>query len=196
MTSANAAGILFPDATTQSTAAILSTPKATNPVSPITLKVGEYANYNFTAITTLALNITCSPNETYELLWNQTNGLATWNLAGLRPNNLAYGAVFINAVLYAVSNVVTYAVGGVGSPLSQFPFPWVSTQGLDAVTLSTVTNNKCVTGMSCHTSTTFLEEILHLTTWNDTTTVWTSLGTIIAGGADTMTGVLTVRRIG
>jgi len=174
---------------------------AANPQTPIdlsgstqdiVLQVGQTASITVSAAaTSTQLHVATSPNQIYEILLVRDNRVNGASGTYLYPNNVNYGAVFtIRRIYESAGTAVGNAVGNT-TPLI----------GINGGTcffarghVSTSTAGKCWQFTSQEVSST-PTSFAGLTTveWQDVTTPWVSLGTIITTQA--LTGLILVRRL-
>ena len=157
------------------------------------LGVGQHTSDSFTAATSIPLHIACGDGQEYEI---ELNGTFTASAFGadcaLNVNNATLAGNFrqdyiqwIGATLSSIST--TAALAG-------FPLQYGSSIYQAKYTICTSTSTKSISGQSKGQSTTYgvinyIQAIESL----DTTTVWSSLGTIAMPNA--WTGSVVVKRI-
>jgi len=143
------------------------------------LQPGEVAYISFTSATSVPLNIATTNGTYYEMDLVSSNSVGTSSWGGgdifLNPNNTTYSNAFnYNELAYITGG--SSAVGG-SSTFSAFRIGW----GFSDVecTIGNFTTYKTVKGIDTDTGT-VNSPLMHVygTQWNDTTTSWTSLGTI------------------
>jgi len=167
----------------------------TNPVnlssatSDYSLSVGQVAYISFTNTTSVPLHIATTNGTYYELnlVYNGTSGSNT--PVYLNPNNTTY------------SNAFTYFQYWVGTPASPgynvttISAFWIgeSNQGAQSIFISNFTTLKTIRDFEIDEGSGFYYMRVSANLWNDTTTSWTSLGTVTFPQATT--GYVLVRRL-
>jgi hypothetical protein len=166
-----------------------------NATSDYLLQVGEEAIINFTNATSIPLHIATQSGTYYEMdvvLSNPagTSG-ASNNYISLTPNNTTYSSAFYHAGAYA------YYSGNSSVVLLQSNISYFKL-GNGAVSarsyITNFTTNKHINTLYSNTglSTSPMASI-ETCYWNDTSTAWTSLGTITF--SQTSSGYILVRRL-
>jgi hypothetical protein len=146
----------------------------------VALALGQNAIYTFsTGITSLPLKIATGDNQSYKI-----EGFFTLDPAAndapltLSPNNTTLGTSIKTVTLYGVG---TPAAAAAGQALTQSVFNLSINAGrvyYFSAVVSTKTNGKSVTSFARQANTTAEVEGTASSTSSDTTTVWSSLGTI------------------
>lgn len=158
----------------------------------IPLGVGQSANYDFTAVTSINARLLTAANQIYEfeILPTIGAGLATGTNSLLSPNNTAFAGAF-NSVLHYQENTAPTAAQVVAgnTPLLDAGFRVEHINGR----ISTKTTCKTVSTHFANASLTNTYQGVSKTLWNDTTTVWSSFGAFTFANA--ITGSLIIRRI-
>jgi hypothetical protein len=183
--------LTFPNGSAQTAGADLI--NNTGASSDITLNMGQTAYVTFTSSTSIPLRIATQNNQIYEINICST-GTSGANQAGLTPNNSSS---------WAYSTFQTYATSSPASGNANFNFVSSDTSfrlsiagtllnGSYKVFTSTIFKSLIGQGRDT-TATTGYGYSLEINS-NDTTTAWTSLGTI--GGGTPLTGTVWIRRIG
>jgi hypothetical protein len=188
------------DHTVTTTGSPLNIYNLTGAPADVNLIPGDTAFHTFSAVTSLELH-TAIEEGLYELnlICNFDNTLGTSASVTLRPNNIVVSDSSVDlayvTTTYASNGDNTTAPIGGGSGTSRNAF----LLGSDTIVrshfqLGTFTKAKTLCGHSVrrNSSTAFYNEYL-TNTWLNTTTVWSSLGTIIFPYA--MTGRVIIRRI-
>jgi len=157
------------------------------------LDVGQFTKDSFTSATSMPLHIACGDGQVYEIdmAGNFTPAAAAGINCSLNTNNTTYASAFTTAFIYA-------ALGSAATSLVATANSFAldnSNGGIYSVRakLNTSTLTKQVTSRS-RSAVTGTNYIMDTEThWDDTTTVWLSLGTIIMPNA--WTGQIVCRRI-
>ena len=156
------------------------------------LKVGETAYINYTAKTSLPLNIQTEEGE-YEvrIIGDLTGSTGGEDWARLKPNNTSYTGAFSGDGI----KTGTDGSNAIQNIYNQDGFVIGLTLIMKSVMqISTYTKNK---GMTHHTAfkrlSGSLESMPGISYWGDTTTLWTSLGTLTFPFAQS--GKVIVRRL-
>lgn len=158
----------------------------------VALGIGQSAIYDVSAITTLLLRIACGDKQDYEIRVRPTfiAGVAAGGVSTLQPNNAntGAGAVSIES-LYGQQNIAVAVI------VSNNVFPLDAGFTVNRLDISccTSTNGKTVLSAFRNTSTANNYNGSNSMTWNDTTTPWSSLGTL--NFANALTGRVSVRRV-
>ena len=172
------------------------TPVAWDGVNDRVLGVGQITQDSFTSATSMPLHIACGDGQVYEMeiVGTSADGAAGANPI-LLPNNTAPATNSFERVgLYAatagaLTNALTAASADGGFLLCNGGTNVVSGK----YTLITTTGRKTVIIKSYGSSTSSVYYLDLVHTWNDTTTVWSSLGTITMPNA--WTGQIVCKRI-
>jgi hypothetical protein len=184
-------GITFPNASTQTAGADLIA--NTGASSDITLNMGQTAYVTFTSSTSIPLRIATATNQVYEINII-SSGTAAGNLAFLLINN-ATGSVHNTFQILAPS---TPASGSAGYNFltsdTSFRVSVGGTLLFANATAFTTTANKSIIISGRDTTASVGYGYTIESTSTDTTTAWTSLGTITCSTA--LTGTVWIRRIG
>ena len=165
----------------------------TNATSDYMLQVGEEAIINFTNATSVPLRIATQSGTYYEahLICSNTGGIsgATGAPVFLNPNNTTYSNAFVYVCLYRTSSDSGSACIG----YSAFVFG----SGYTNLTcfITNFTQYKNVRGFYdiWGFSLDYPAIVIFSSDWRDTTTVWTSLGTIVFPQATS--GYILIRRL-
>ena len=164
-----------------------------NATNDYELKIGEEAIINFTNATSVLLRIATQSGTYYEchLVCSNTGGTTggTDGLVSLNPNNTTYTNAFVYAQMYRNSN----EFGSNYSTYSAFRCGWVYTNA--TIYITNFTQYKNVKGFydTWGVSASYPLLFCFSTDWRDTTTPWTSLGTITFPQATS--GYILVRRL-
>ncbi|MEM5861278.1 MAG: hypothetical protein QXJ20_02695, partial [Candidatus Aenigmatarchaeota archaeon] len=156
------------------------------------LAVGEVAKISFSAVTSQPLRI-ATPNNSEYLLWIiPSNPGATTGGAGnvcIYPNNTTYANAFIYSCLYRNAA----GVGSAYSTASSFVIGWNWTHLFCVI--RNLTQIKSIIGIydSYGDANGYPCIAVFASAWRDTTTAWTSLGTIVWLQASS--GYILVKRI-
>lgn len=161
----------------------------------IALGIGQMVVYDETAITTKLLRISTGDNQLYELRILPTNVAGATNAAtNLQPNNANTGAGAVARVAMFVAQSGSPIASGVFVSENNFVLDSGNTIFKIHAEICTRTNGKTIESQSC-TAAAGSTNNVNIThgRWSDTTTVWSSLGTLNFGAA--ITGRISVRRI-
>ena len=189
----NASGILDLSATyVKSNVYTFRRVDLTNATSDYMLQVGEEAIVNFTNATSVALHIATQSGTYYEMDVVVSNNVGTSGGVGapvyLNPNNTTYSNAFSYVTVYRN----TGSSGSSSAAYSAFRLSWAA--GDIRVYLINFTTHKSVKGLDMITGLSEAPVItLYACQWNDTTTAWTSLGTITF--PQSTSGYILVRRL-
>jgi len=165
----------------------------TNATSDYMLQVGEEAIINFTNARSVPLRIATQSGTYYEchLVSSNTGGRtgATSNFGFLNPNNTTYSNAFVYANIYRDSNVQ----GSTYFTFSAFAFPFAFSNSVFYII--NFTQYKNIKGLyeMYGVSILFPGVGIFSTDWQDTTTPWTSLGTLAF--PQSTSGYILVRRL-
>ena len=165
----------------------------TNASSDYNLSVGECAIINFTNATSVPLHIATQDGTVYEMFITPFNNAGTsggsGNPAFLNPNNTTYSNAFDFAEVFRNINTGS----SMYDTYSAFRVGWSIYSAYIIITNKTTYKN--VKGF-CNiygTSSDLGNISVYSCVWKDTTTVWSSLGTLIF--PQSTTGQILVRRI-
>jgi hypothetical protein len=164
----------------------------TNATSDYMLQVGEEAIINFTNATSVPLRIATQSGTYYEMDVVVSNNVSTSGGTPrevfLNPNNTLYSNAFSYVEIFR-NNSGFYSTIHI---YSAFRLGWAI--GDIRVFIINFTTHKSIKGIDMQTGTSEAPVVhLHATSWNDTTTAWTSLGTITFPQATS--GYILVRRL-
>jgi len=166
----------------------------TNATVDAAMNIGDVYTYTLAAVTAMPLHV-LTQGGVYDLLFtSQTaNGTLVDHLA-LQPNGTTYTNAFLERNT-AIDNSLFNAQNIVASEFA-LTYQGVMHSIVHAV-MTTETANKALLGENIATSlfngTTKIGQQGVL--WNDTTTAWSSLGSLVNSGASAMSGTLYVRRL-
>jgi len=160
------------------------------------LDVGQFTKDSFTSATSMPLHIACGDGQVYEIeiVGSYTPAAATGNPI-LKPNN-STPVTNSFTIQYGVQTQATivgnFSVAGAdnGFLLSAGQASLLSAQA--TIFTSTATKRSSTHSSSYNTVPNYVSGWMD-STWNDTTTVWSSLGTIIMAPA--WTGQIVCRRV-
>lgn len=155
-----------------------------------TLAVGQVAIIDSTGATSIPLHIACGDGQLYEYWLNSSQLIAGTATCYLQPNNINYGAVFTYREIYC-NNAA--AAGSAAANVSYFYVEVGAGAFVVYGTLSTVTIAKTGISMNASSSSTISYTGVMASRWQDTTTAWTSLGTLQFGHL--WAGRITIRRV-
>ncbi len=157
----------------------------TNATSDYDLQLGEEAYYvwDTTRSLTLPLRIRVS-GMLYEMVIVVPNRVSFPISIFLLPNNLTYSSAFQRTTIYSAGD--SPAVYNWKDRPSSIFYEQVGGGGVLVSWLQTTTNNKGeIHHMTIqHSGSPFSQHMQVAHRWNDTTTVWSSLGTLTIGGAN------------
>jgi hypothetical protein len=157
------------------------------------LAVGEEAIYNFTNATRMPLRIATQDGTVYELhlIPSNTYGSSGGSLSEvfLNPNNTTYS----NAFVYAELNRISSGSGSAYTTFSAFRIGWTISSVYCIIINRTVYKHMKVIYNTYGTSDYLAALYVVSHNWQDTTTPWTSLGTITF--PQSTSGQILVRRI-
>jgi hypothetical protein len=168
----------------------LNTPvDLTSASSDYLLGVGETAFLNYTAATSIPLHVQTQEGE-YELsiIGSDFSVTPVNDNSTLLPNGTTYSNAFSRWILRGTGITVSASA----DTISSFYFSYGRTQR-STVKISTVTTGKHINSIGAFKSTTANYTDNENVLWNDTTTAWTSLGTITLAVAQT--GKIVIKRI-
>jgi len=149
------------------------------------LQIGQTAVINFTAATSVPLHIATGDGSGYEIFIVCVGQVTAF----LYPNNTLSGLSILSQYLYA-SNTTMQSSRATNTGFSLGINGTVQFWG----TISNYTLQKTMLGNAVRIpGTSTLQSALDIGWWNDTTTVWSSLGTIILSSA--VSGRVLVKRI-
>jgi hypothetical protein len=173
------------------------TPLVWSSGADLSLGIGQSATASFTSATSMPLHIACGDGQIYEV---EIAGTFTPVASGanpyLQPNNTAPSTnSFARGNITAISS--TASLLGGGNPTAAdggFLFGTGSSVFNATIKVFTSTASKNAIALSLNQNTTDVLRTFYVASkWNDTTTIWSSLGTIIMPNA--WTGTITVKRI-
>lgn len=160
----------------------------------VVLGVGQLAVYTVSAVTTHLLRIATGDNQLYKLRVLPTNVASSTfaNPTNLQPNNA-------NTAAGAVTRIASVVIQG-ASPIATGTFVAENNFVLDSantlyklsVEICTRTNGKTIEANAQNTSATANAVTTTHGRWSNTTTTWSSLGTLNFGAA--LTGLISVKR--
>jgi hypothetical protein len=155
------------------------------------LQPGEVVKLTYNLATTVPLNIATVPGE-YELTihGDRTITVANDNSLILNPNNTTYSSAFsrIQVEIFTSSQSISSITAE-----NSFVLGFNRVEYLKSI-ISTFTNSKIIGTRSLRTNTTaVVYSGDDLGTWGDTTTPWTSLGTLVFPYAQS--GVIVIKRV-
>jgi len=165
----------------------------TNATSDYMLKVGEEAIINFTDATNIPLRISTQSGTYYEchLICSNTGGTsgATANRVLLNPNNTTYNNAFISVEYHRNASTSTNSANTLSAFMCGFAF------SNSVFYITNFTQYKNVKGLidAYGITTGFPYLIVFSADWRDTTTNWTSLGTIVFPQASS--GYVLIKRL-
>jgi hypothetical protein len=165
----------------------------TNASSDYLLQVGEEAYISFSNASSVALHIATQSGTYYEfhLICSNAGGTSggSSNPIYINPNNTTYSNAF-NFVDY---NIGTSSNGTVNTTYSAFRIGWAYSNSTCYIT--NYTQYKGIKGINdaYGISGSFPDLVIFSTDWNDTSTAWTSLGTV--SFPQSSSGYILVRRL-
>lgn len=157
----------------------------------VTLARGETSFYKFTGVTNLPLHIATATDQMYEI--TIVFDIVSPGGAGfttLQPNNITYTSAMTLHTITASDNVMSpgsavFSVFAIGMGGSSFMSICQVSTRITAKYVSTILDQSITSGSNINIGQGF-------SYWNDSTTAWTSLGTL---HFNTGSGMATVRRI-
>jgi len=158
------------------------------------LDVGQFTKDSFTSATSMPLHIACGDGQIYEIdmAGNFTPAAAAGISCSLNPNNTTYASAFTTGFMYAQIGSVPASATGTSSTMYLDNSNGSVYSLLATVFTSTATKHSSVRSRSATSGANYIMDTE--THWDDTTTVWSSLGTITMPNA--WTGQVQVRRVG
>lgn len=160
--------------------------------SDLTLSVGQIAYVDYTAATTIPMHIACGNNQLYEVIFENVIPGTTSGYVQFQMNNTTYTGV--------------WSITGLNAPGSGTASGYATTNNAPTITgdggimqatslVNTTTTNKRVLSRShsIYNGTTYYTDF-NSSVCTDTTTPWTSLGTIVYTAVHT--GRIWIRRLG
>ena len=157
------------------------------------LDVGQFTSDSFTSATSMPLHIACGDGQVYEinLAGNFTAAAAAGINCTLNPNNTTYASAFTTGFIYATLGSAPTSVISTTSAVVLDASNGSVYSLLATVFTSTATKQASIRSRSAITGSDYIMDTE--THWDDTTTVWASLGTVIQPIA--WTGTIVVRRV-
>ena len=157
--------------------------------SDITLNIGQTAYVNFTSATSIPLHIATASGQLYRLTWSLNSAVGATNAMNLNPNNTTYTSAFLGnyvtgfgASSSAGGNSTASAINlSTSTAISGLLYVCTQTAGKNGINM-TASNNGTNGYMGVESQ-----------LWNDTSTVWSSLGTITIGTA--VSGTFFIERV-
>ena len=151
----------------------------------VSLTVGQTAYVDFSAATSVLLHIATGDNQLYELVIEAAGNAGATNITTLNPNNTTYTNFFADFGYYSNST----GPGQIAQYSNGFMIGFNGDPRFIGVKVSTKTTSKTVTGQSLNfNSLPTVISCYHSSVWQssasssgaagDTTTAWTSLGTL------------------
>lgn len=157
--------------------------------SDLALGIGQSAYVDFTSATSIPLHIATGDNQLYEIEF-ESAVVGAANVLALSPNNTTYAG----ALSLLGGDVSSAGSAGGGSATSgAFQMTWAGTPYSVTATVSTKTTLKRMTGLSRDYNGTTGYILMFEMAWNDTTTAWTSLGSLTC--TSPITGRVYIRRL-
>jgi len=169
------------------------TPVAWDGVNDRVLGVGQITQDSFTSATSMPLHIACGDGQAYEIdmAGNFTPAAGAGINCTLNPNNTTYASAFTTGFIYATLGSAPASVISTTSAMVLDGSNGSVYSLLATVFTSTATKQASIRSRSAITGSNYILDTE--THWDDTTTVWSSLGTIIMPNA--WTGSVVVKRI-
>jgi len=157
----------------------------------VTLEVGQTGYVDVSAASSPALQVKCGDGQAYEIdMAFEYTAVASGAGSTLKPNNTTYASAFTQRYIQGVAT----ALSGNAVTISAFGMDSVGAPPkVGKLTVHTSTNEKRSIFSGGGTSTTQSYVGQSATEWNDTSTVWSSLGTFVF--PTTVTGRIHIRRI-
>jgi len=159
------------------------------------LGVGQITQDSFTSATSMPLHIACGDGQVYEIQFNGVAAAAASGITILQPNNAVPTTNLFTIGQLFGSSTGSGANYSTGSADSGFRLNAAGSLLVATIVVSVQTVNK-------NTKSTYISAVGgtvidyfgdEFSLWQDTTTVWASLGTITMPNA--WTGTITVRRV-
>lgn len=174
-------------------AAITTVTDITGTTTDVTLAVNQVVRFQVTNATSIPLHIACGDNQQFEIsivtdLLNANPSITPY----LSPNNQIYSGVFTYREMYGTS------VSAVGTALAGQPYMYLFVGGKPFENISrifTSTAYKRAISIGAGSSTLNTYQGLMCSEWQDSSTLWSSLGTIAWGSGMALNGQVFVRRI-
>ena len=157
----------------------------------IALSIGQVAIYDVTAATSVPLRLATGNNQGYEITLSPTYqaGATSGSNATLLPNNTTFAASF-NA--HAISATGATVAAAFSNSNGSFVLDAGNTMWSVSAKASTSTLSKTLASTYSGSSAASFQAGTYHNVWKDTTTAWTSLGTV---SCNAITGRITVRRL-
>jgi len=161
----------------------------------LVLGIGQHTSDSFTSETSMPLHIACGDGQIYEIQFNGVAAAAASGITILQPNNAVPTTNLFTIGQLFGSSTGSGANYSTGSADSGFRLNAAGSLLVATIVVSVQTVNK-------NTKSTYISAVGgtaidyfgdEFSLWQDTTTVWSSLGTIIQPNA--WTGTITVRRV-
>lgn len=168
----------------------------TSASSDVSLLIGQSIFITASGATSFPLHIAISDGQVYEMyFWGQTPDVAGSVDWVLRPNNVNYGAVF--TYRYIAENQTTPVAGVAGSGGTGFFIGngAASAQCFFKVLIANSLGAKNTIAIFSALNTSANWTGVNYSYWQDTTTAWTSLGTLYVGNNQAFTGKIIIKRI-
>jgi hypothetical protein len=165
----------------------------TNVITDFNLQVGQEAYIAFNNATSVPLHIATSSGSYYEMHLIPTNSWgmsgATSNLIYLNPNNTTYSNVFVDATLYRNASTSSSGYSTISAFRIGYAFSSIVAYIINLTQYKNIKGFYDIYGTSVDGPT----AIIFSDDWHDTTTAWTSLGTITF--PQSSSGYILVRRL-
>jgi hypothetical protein len=167
----------------------------TNVINDYPLQVGEEAYIAFTNATSVPLHIQTQSGTYYELKIITSNNIGTSGGVGnnvyLNPNNTTYANAFNGVVIYFNYNDASSS--SFKGTFNSFRIGWAIVDTKTFIINYTTHKTIRTLNMQTGTSAGILSVTIESCVWNDTTTPWTSLGTITF--PQSTSGYILIRRL-
>ena len=178
---------------TAALAAITTVTDITGTTTDVTLAVNQVVRFQVTNATSIPLHVACGDNQQFEVsivtdLLNANPSITPY----LSPNNQVYGSVFTYREVYGTSG----AAGGTTLGSQPYMYLFVGAKPFENISrIFTSTAYKRAISIGAGSSTLTSYQGLMCSEWQDSSTVWSSLGTISWGSGMSLNGQVFVRRI-
>lgn len=161
-------------------------------VSDVALQVGSCCFVAFAAATSVPLHIACGDNQKYQFILHTdyiTETAASGSNPQLNPNNTTYASAFSRQSIYGSGATATAAF----TTASGFAISFGSKPHTIVGIISTATISKTIDSWTRGSVNSAGYAGSEIQWWSDTTTAWTSLGTLVFAYA--YTGRAYIKRI-
>jgi hypothetical protein len=159
----------------------------------LALGVGQVCFIDFVGVSSIPLSVATQDGQEYEISYIQNQGPQSNNTLLLKPNNLTYGSAIGHTQWYADVSAFSTTGGGTleGNFLLSIGYVGANYHTISRVTTRLAEKTCFSSGRGAQPGIAYMGFSFDL--WADTTTKWTSLGTI--NSVDSLTGRVYVRRL-